>query len=140
MLQSPQKIKWFLVTVIVGLLPVISRGLFSLFTSNNISPFVASDFIAFGFVLHISILNQIEHLNTTEQWKSVHQITSSIFIFLYGGLTFVLLSYEADSTKIDINIVKYSAISISVVSLVMTYTIFDRLVFNRGEEICLQTQ
>ena len=42
------------------------------------------DFIAFGLVLHISIINELEHLSPAHQtWKTVNNGISVIFIALY---------------------------------------------------------
>ncbi len=57
-----KKVKWLIYTVLVGLIPILSRFLVWGVTEPGIVSFItASDFIAFGLILHISNINEIEH-------------------------------------------------------------------------------
>ena len=58
------KIKWLIYTVLVGLIPILSRALLWFISQNQTMNFVnAADFVAFGLILHISNINEIEHFN-----------------------------------------------------------------------------
>ncbi len=49
--------------------------------------FNASDFVAFGLILHISNINEIEHFNDNEKsWKTIQNGISIGFISLYSVL------------------------------------------------------
>lgn len=55
-----KKIKWLIYTVLVGLIPIMSRLLVWLVSNKvGIEILNASDFVAFGLVLHISNINEI---------------------------------------------------------------------------------
>jgi len=62
--MTDKKTKWLIYTVLVGLIPILSRLLVWLVTNtgtvNILSP---SDFVIFGLVLHISNINEIEHFS-----------------------------------------------------------------------------
>ena len=47
----------------------------------------APDFVAFGLILHISNINEIEHFNDSERsWKTIQNGLSIVFILFYGVL------------------------------------------------------
>ena len=61
-----KKIKWLIYTVLVGLIPILSRLLIWLVTKEGtVEMLNASDFVAFGLVLHISNINEIEHISSS---------------------------------------------------------------------------
>ena len=63
-----KKIKWLIYTVLVGLIPIISRFLvWGVTQAGTVSILAASDFIAFGLILHISNINEIEHLSDSDK-------------------------------------------------------------------------
>ncbi|AFJ43528.1 hypothetical protein [Francisella orientalis] len=68
-----KKIKWLIYTVLVGLIPILSRLIVWLVTKKgSVSLFSPSDFVAFGLVLHISNINEIEHFSGIQkEWKTV---------------------------------------------------------------------
>ncbi len=67
-----RKTKWLIYTVLVGLLPILSRLLvWAVTKEGSINIFSPSDFVAFGLVLHISNINEIEHFtNVEKEWKT----------------------------------------------------------------------
>ena len=55
-----KKVKWLIYTVLVGLIPMLSRLLVLTVTQPGVVSLIeASDFIAFGLILHISNINEI---------------------------------------------------------------------------------
>lgn len=138
MSSSSKKVKWFTSTVVIGLLPILAR-LISNIILDGVTFFTASDFIAFGFVMHISILNEIEHIHEDDNWKSIQHSTSIGFVFIYGLLTFALLIIEAGATQMNPEKLKYLSMFISSVSFILAYTVFNRLSAKssqRGEAVC----
>lgn len=135
---SPNRTKWLMYTVVIGLLPIAVRALFSQW-SPGVVTFTASDFIAFGFVLHISILNEIEHIEGQKNWKTWQNGLSIAFIFLYGVFSCAVLAFEAGFKNIDIESVKHTAIAISMISFLISLSIFYRPNRVYGEEPCQQT-
>ncbi|EOW9232412.1 hypothetical protein ACOA57_003631, partial [Vibrio cholerae] len=123
-----KKVKWLIYTVVVGLIPILSRLFSWLVTKDNIIPaFSASDFIAFGLVLHISIINEVEHLSDIDaSWKTIQNGTSISFIAFYSVLyTFTLLAPLSEVT--DSNVITGCSQVLSVVSLLISYSVFDRI-------------
>src|SRR5476649_208700 len=58
------KSKWLTYFFFVGLIPVFTRLLALAIThAGAVSPLAASDFVYFGLVLHISIINELEYLS-----------------------------------------------------------------------------
>ncbi|OCH05911.1 hypothetical protein A6D98_05975 [Aliivibrio fischeri] len=136
-----KKIKWFAFTVLVGLLPIFARLLSNVFL-DNVALFSASDFIAFGFVMHISILNELEHMHDDDNWKSINNAGSIGFVFIYGLLTFALLMLEAGAVQMNAEKLKYCSMIMAVVSFILAYIVFDRLstksqTSSQGDSTCL---
>ncbi|EPW7001991.1 hypothetical protein ACWO06_001019 [Vibrio parahaemolyticus] len=124
--SSSKIVKWFTYTVIVGLLPILARLLSNMFL-DDVAWFAASDFIAFGFVMHISILNELEHMHEDDNWKSIQNGTSIGFVFIYGLLTFALLNIEAGAEQMNPDKLKYCSMIMSSVSFILAYIVFNRL-------------
>ncbi|WP_083190325.1 MULTISPECIES: hypothetical protein [unclassified Aliivibrio] len=127
MIQSTnKKYKWFAYTVFIGLLPILARLITNLFL-DNIAWLSASDFIAFGFVMHISILNELEHMHDDDNWKSINNGASIGGVFIYGVFTLGLLIHETGATQIDAEMLKYCSMASSIISFILAYMVFDRL-------------
>lgn len=121
-----KKIKWLIYTVIVGLIPIISRAIiWSLTKSFHIELFSPSDFIAFGLVLHISNINELEHITTIDQsWKTAHNGGSIVFIAIYSVLFSISLLGQ---NNIESEILLKSAIALSIISTLLSYSIYYRI-------------
>lgn len=124
---STKKIKWLTYTVGVGILPIAARLLTNTLMSANIDWFAATDFIAFGFVMHISILNELEHIRDDEDWKTKMNFTAIGFVFMFGLLTLAQLMLEAGSTLLNGNTLKYCAMIIAAISFILAHSVFKRL-------------
>lgn len=118
--------KWLAYTVLVGLLPIFSRFLVWLVTKEgSIEPFSPQDFIAFGLVLHISNINEIEHLvGADRSWKTTQNGISAFFIAVHGVL-FSLTLIGGDA--IDQQAIMYCVGSIALTSLAISYSLFNRI-------------
>tara|TARA_B100001063_G_C16710972_1_gene527999 strand:- start:281 stop:580 length:300 start_codon:yes stop_codon:yes gene_type:complete len=92
----------------------------------KISLFSISDFVAFGFVLHISILNEIEHVIGQRQWKTFQNGISIAAIFIYGSFSCVLMLHESGFKEIDLDGIKVSAYIAAFVSLLTSLSVFFR--------------
>jgi hypothetical protein len=82
------KSKWPTYTFFVGLIPVFTRlPAWSITRTGAVSPLTASDFGSFGLVLHISIINELEHISSVGlDGKTAQNGVSLIAITLYGVL------------------------------------------------------
>ena len=123
-----KKTKWIIYTVLVGLIPILSRLFIWLVTKTGpLQPFTASDFVAFGLILHISNINEIEHATDIEKsWKTIQNGISIIFITFYSVL-FSLALIGEQSDIIEVCTLTLCAFSLSLVSFLISYSVHDRM-------------
>lgn len=125
--KESKKIKWLVYTVIVGLIPVISRFVAWLVTKHGtVSLIAASDFISFGLVLHISNINEIEHIENDRNWKTIHNGTSILFISLYALLFSLNLIGESISV-VNQSMINACSIVLVVISILISYSVYYRI-------------
>lgn len=88
----------------------------------------ASDFIALGLVLHISVINEIEHLPSKDkEWKTIQNGTSLIFITLYSALYAATIIGEKNGSLIDGSALLTSSIIFSAISTILSFSVFHRV-------------
>lgn len=121
--------KWFCYTVLIGLIPVALRFISKQWVGIEISTFSASDLIAFGFVLHISILNELEHINGDDTWKTWSNLFSIVGVVFYSALMFALLIIESGYDRISTEQLTHSSIWLAVCSFILCFIIFFRLTY-----------
>jgi membrane-associated PAP2 superfamily phosphatase len=123
------KSKWLAYTFLVGLIPVLTRFFTWVTTAAGaVSPLAAPDFVAFGLVLHISVINELEHLPAKERdWKTIQNGTSLLFITLYSALYAVTIIGEKTSNLIDANAMLKSCMIFALVSALLSLSVFHRL-------------
>ena len=121
-----KKIKWLIYTVLVGLIPIISRLFVWMVTKEgSLNPLSPSDFVAFGLVLHISNINEIEHFTSTDRgWKTAQNGISIAFIALYSVLFALTIIGES---IVDIQAITICTITLSLVSLLISYSVYERI-------------
>lgn len=121
-----KKIKWLIYTVLVGLIPILSRLIVWLVTiKGSVSLLSPSDFVAFGLILHISNINEIEHFAGIEKaWKTAQNGISIAFIAFYSVLFALTLVGE---NIVDINAISVCTVVLSVVSFLISYSVYDRV-------------
>ena len=124
--MEKKKIKWLVYTVLVGLIPILSRLMVWFVTKKGTVDLLApTDFVAFGLILHISNINEIEHLTHIEKgWKTVHNGISIVFIAFYSVLFALTLIGE---NLVDVQSITYCTIILSVVSFLISYSVYDRV-------------
>ena len=127
--MNTKKNKWLIYTVLVGLIPILSRFLVWLVTEPGVvSLITASDFIAFGLVLHISNINEIEHLTDNEKsWKTTQNGTSITFIAFYSVLFSLVMISEGTPAIINPDVIKYCTIVLAVISFLISFSVFHRI-------------
>ena len=123
-----RNVKWISYTVLIGLIPVLSRALVWLVASDHNAPVLnPTDLILFGLILHISNINELEHFTSEHRgWKSIHNAMSILFIVMYAVLFTCLVFGEFGSVTVDLLTVRNIAIALSVVSLCLSLTIYYR--------------
>ena len=124
-----KQIKWLIYTVSVGLIPMLARFFVWLVsTSTSISLFNPSDFVAFGLILHISNINEIEHLSDSgKKWKTIQIGLSIIFIAIYGVLFALTIIAGTTPENIKIETIKYSVMILCAVSFLLSYSVFHEI-------------
>lgn len=126
--MANKKIKWFIYTVLVGMIPIISRLLItSIINKENVTFLVATDFIALGLVLHISIINELEHLKNEIDWKTVQNGMSITFIAAYSVLFSLGILNEEIPGMIDKSILLKSSVILVVTSFILSLSVFHRV-------------
>ena len=127
--MADRKIKWITYTVFVDLIPVIVRLLVWAISQNRDMDFLnAADFVVFGLIVHISIINEIEHFNDDQRsWKTVHNGTSIGFIAMYVALFASHIWGQSNPGLIDTDILSYLAISLSGVSALLGFSVYNRV-------------
>lgn len=133
-----KKIKWLIYTVLVGLIPILSRFLvWTVTPPGTLNLLMASDFISFGLVLHISNINEIEHLSDEDKsWKTTQNGVSIVFIAFYSVLFALVMMSEGIPTLVDALVIKICAICLALVSFLISFSVFHRISnVQRGETI-----
>ena len=125
-----RKTKWFIYTVVVGLIPFLTRLIVFLFLKEkNIGLLLnETDFVAFGLVVHVTNINELEHFESQDKaWKTLHNGMSIVFIVVYG----VIFGTSCVSTVAPDLFVKdtmvLASIILSISSFVIGYSVFDRI-------------
>ncbi len=115
-------VNWLVYTCLIGLIPVISRGLLWLNSSSGVEPLAISDWVAFGLVLHSSNIHEVNAKNNFDtRWKSVHNGTSAIFIALYGLILFTTI---AQSPNMNMTSLQHSTLALCFVSFLLSLSVF----------------
>lgn len=124
-----KKIKWLIYTVLVGLIPILARiFVWSVTESGVVSLIMASDFIAFGLILHISNINEIEHLTDDEKsWKTIQNGTSITFIAFYSVLFALIMISEGAPRFLDVDAIKSCAVGLAIISFLISFSVFHRI-------------
>ncbi|MFO1250723.1 MAG: hypothetical protein U1E77_06155 [Inhella sp.] len=127
------KSKWLAYTVLVGLIPILSRLLVWLIASDDVVPAIsATDFVAFGLVLHISNINELEHVSSqSKPWKTVQNGISVIFIALYSVIFAVLLLAERNPKLVNTTSLLICVVILAATSTLLSLSVFHRLTASR---------
>jgi hypothetical protein len=119
--------KWLIHTLLVGLIPILTRLLiWSATISGKVAPFAAADFITLGLIVHVSILNETEHLLIREQaLKALLSGFSILLITLYGTLYALTALAESNRELIDATFVLLTSVMFCAGSIVFGLTLFQ---------------
>ena len=128
--MADRKINWLIYTALVGLIPAILRLLVWLVSREHDAELVnAADFMIFGLVLHISIINEIQHFHddALRSWKSFQNSVSVAFISFYSCLLACYLLGESNPGLIDNQIIKLLSVTLGMVSFVLSYNVYNKV-------------
>lgn len=126
-----RKTKWFIYTVLIGLIPLFIRTIIFLFDKTATTEFWINefDFIVLGLVLNLSNINELEDKEMKDViWKSKCIGFSIISIVLLSAI-FAIITYANFRMNPDINriTVKSCSFGLMFVSLIFSYSIYHRL-------------
>ena len=123
------KSKWLAYTLLVGLIPILTRLLaWIATTANSVKAVAVPDVITLGLILHISVINELEHLTIKQrEWKTIQNGLSIVFIVLYSVLYTVAIIGERNSHLIDENALLFVSSFLVVTSASIGVTVFHRL-------------
>jgi hypothetical protein len=125
------KTKWLIYTVIIGLIPFFIRFFVFLFYTERTFDILINeiDFIVFGLILNLANINELEDKNNIDRiWKSKNIGFSILQIIVFSSI--LGLAYFSDILKgnqLDKDIIKVCAVVLSLVSLYISYSIFNRI-------------
>ena len=126
-----KKTKWLIYTVLVGLIPFFSRLVIYLVSTDRELEFLinAADFVAFGLILQISNINELEHLESDEkEWKTIQMGVSIVLIAIYGLLfSLAVISSGGENSGFDEWSIKWCTVGLSIVSFILSYSVYDRV-------------
>lgn len=116
--------KWLMYTVLIGLIPIILRLLLYFFLSSKYAVEIinVSDIIIFGLIIHISIINELEHHSEDKNWKTKHIGFSVFFIIIYSSL-FALMLFSNEVIEVIDSKINFLVIIMSLVSLLIGFTV-----------------
>lgn len=115
--------KWLMYTVVIGLIPIILRFFLYFTLSNNYSINIISlsDIAIFGLIIHISIINELEHYSD-KNWKIKQTVVSMLFIIIYSFL-FALITFSNEVLVIFDKNITILIILMSFVSFFIGYSV-----------------
>jgi peptidoglycan/LPS O-acetylase OafA/YrhL len=90
--------RWLAYTFLVGLIPVLMRSLAWMTTrEGRVAAFSPPDLLVFGLVIHISLINELEHVSDVKRnARSAKNGISLTLICIYSALYAVNIIGEKD--------------------------------------------
>lgn len=119
--------KWLIQTLLVGLIPILTRLLmWATTTADHVHPLAASDFITLGLVVHASILNETGHLLISEQaLRALLNSVSILVITCYGVLYTLTTLSEKNAELIKVQLVLPMSVVFCALSTTLGLAIFQ---------------
>ena len=123
------KLKWFIYTVLIGLIPVGARFFIVLVIPRADYEILwnETDIASFGLAINISNISVLEHESMYRQWKTIvngFSVILLIFIALVFALSFMK---EIEPGLISVVRLKQISFILAVTSFVLSYVVYDRL-------------
>ncbi|QJD92375.1 hypothetical protein HH213_21125 [Duganella dendranthematis] len=119
--------KWLIHTLLVGLIPILTRLLsWATTTTGTVDPLATVDFITLGLVMHVSILNETAHIPTLDNAsKTLLNSISTVFIATYGALYAVATIGEHNAELINVSAVLTGSVGLCAVSTTLGFILFQ---------------
>lgn len=125
------KTKWLIYTVLIGLMPFFIRVFIVLFDKRGTFGYLFNeiDFISFGLILNLSVINELEDKIVADKvWKS-RVIGYSIFSILILSAILAIVTYSDFNMNKDLNrnSIKICAIFLALVNFLLNYSVYNKL-------------
>lgn len=118
-------VNWLIYTCLLGLLPVLARLFVWTLSNKGVDPVAVGDLVAFGLVLQSANISEVNRSKGDDPiWQTVNNGASVLFIAMYGLLMFAAISLPENINQTRI---LYTTIALSVVSFLLTLSVFLRL-------------
>jgi hypothetical protein len=130
LLSDRRSVNWLIYTVAVALIPIIFRFLTWAFTtSTEIPPISIGDILLFSLIIHLSIINEISHINDENhsRWKDSNIGISTLWIvFITFMLTLSFLS-EAKPDLIKVTVLLWCCIILAITNFIIGCRVYHNL-------------
>ena len=130
------KTKWFIYTVLIGLIPFFIRAFFYITMKNTQSGYVfnAVDMVTFGLILQLSNINELEgKKDLDEKWQARNIGISLFCVVLFAAFLAISYFQDFDKNKIfDEDKIKILAGTLSITSFILSYSIYNKLNSNHN--------
>lgn len=125
------KTKWLLYTVLIGLVPFLVRFLIFLVIKDIGAKYILNeiDMIAFGLVLNVSNITELEGNTNMDSRSKTINIGVSVFLVIFFT-AFLGISYVSDLPNVNIfnkDSIKWLSLILSAGAFFFSYSIFKRL-------------
>lgn len=127
---SDRKWTWLLYTVLFGMVPIFIRILMSsVMNVGVVALFSPSDFISFGIVLQISLLNEVRYHDVQDiSWR--HRIVGlSTFIVLFYAALYAAALLVESVQQVNISSVLNISIALCIGSFILCWCVYDRMTY-----------
>jgi len=126
-----KKTKWLIYTVLIGMIPFLIRTFIALIDTTATFDYWlnSTDFIVLGLVLNLTNINELEDKIFDDiLWKTKKIGYSVVSIALLSAIL-AIVTYTDFKKNPDLNefTIKICSISLAVVSLIFSYSIYNRL-------------
>ncbi len=130
LLSDKRSLNWLIYTVGVALIPILFRFLTWLLTiSTQIAPFSTGDILLFSLIIHLSIINEISHIQNENHlsWRDSNIGFSTLWIvFLTFMLTLSFLS-EARPDFVKVSVFLWCCIILAIANLIIGCRVYYNL-------------
>lgn len=132
------KSKWFINTVIIGLIPIMIRIIIFLFLKDKSWNYLASsiDLIFFGLVLNLTNINELTNKRDIKNWDSRDHLLGVSIVFLVIFASTLGILYLSDQAKIqivDLDSILLWSIVLAVIAFFVSFAIIYKLNTQKNE-------
>ncbi|WP_416467869.1 hypothetical protein [Pseudomonas sp. LFS044] len=121
--------RWLLFTVVFGMIPIFFRLSTYLFLNDagSFQPFTASDFIALGIVLQVSVFTEMKYTTSDDDhWRQLFTGCAALFLTLFSAF-YLLVLFSELGTNINLALILKVTAGLDFVSVLLYLAVYDRI-------------